>query len=128
MNAVTVGSTDIRLKRIYDRALPDDGFRVLVDRLWPRGMTRGQARIDLWTTELAPSTDLRRWFNHETQKWGAFEERYRQELSEHRAGLQDLARQIRNYGTATLLFGATDTEHNQAVVLKKVLEEILAEG
>ena len=128
MNAVTVGLAGIRLKRVYDRALPEDGFRILVDRLWPRGMTRGQARIDLWTTEFAPSNELRRWFNHEAQKWEGFEQRYREELSEHRSGLRDLARQIRNYGTVTLLFGARDTEHNQAVVLKKVLEEIIAES
>ena len=112
----------IQVKRVYDPPQPDDGLRVLVERLWPRGMTREMARLDLWLKEIAPNTGLRKWFAHDPAKWGAFQERYEQELGEKPDLVSSLARKSR--GTAiTLLFSAHDIQHNSAVVLKRVLEK-----
>jgi uncharacterized protein YeaO (DUF488 family) len=111
---------EIRLKRIYEPAAETDGFRVLVDRIWPRGVSKAEAAVDLWMKDVAPSTALRKWFGHEPDRWSVFRQRYRAELK-HRASdlaaLQDRARR----GRLTLLFGAKDVERNQAVVLKEVL-------
>lgn len=110
----------IKLKRVYDEPSADDGFRVLVDRLWPRGITKGQAAIDLWLKEIAPSTELRRWFGHDHAKWPAFRERYLAELRSKR-NLLDLLRQKAADGTLTLVYAARDRQHNAAVVLKNLL-------
>ena len=110
----------VQLKRAYDPPLPRDGMRVLVDRLWPRGVRKAKAHIDLWLKDIAPSTALRQWFGHDPARWSEFRRRYRAELKrqpEALAQLRKLARQRR----ITLVFGAHDERRNQAVVLKEVL-------
>ncbi len=117
----------LRVRRVYEPPEPQDGFRVLVDRLWPRGLSREAARVDLWARELAPSDRLRRWFGHDPLKWEEFRRRYREELSGGPA--QELVQQLEERarrGTVTLLFGARDVQHNNAVVLAEVLQERLA--
>ena len=111
---------DIRLKRAYEPAAPADGYRVLIDRLWPRGVSRQQARLDGWEKELAPSTDLRQWFGHEPGRFEEFRRRYVEELRGERRGIAALRRRARE-GTLTLVYSAHDTEHNDAVVLAEVL-------
>ena len=112
----------IRIKRVYESPSPDDGRRVLVDRLWPRGLSKERARLDGWLREVAPSTELRRWFGHDPSRWDEFQRRYEQELAapERREALAALARFARE-DTLTLLYGARDTEHNEAQVLARVL-------
>lgn len=110
----------VRIKRIYDEPAAEDGQRILVDRLWPRGISKDKARIDEWLKEIAPSDELRKWFGHDPARWEEFRERYRQELeakAELVAGLRKLAAE----GTVTLLFAAKDEEHNNAVELKEML-------
>lgn len=119
-------SASIRIRRVYDPPRADDGMRILVDRLWPRGLRKADARVDLWMRELAPSTELRRWFAHDPARWTAFRARYRDELAGHPEVLAVLVDHCRQ-SAVTLLFGARDTEHNQAVVLREVLTEELAE-
>jgi uncharacterized protein YeaO (DUF488 family) len=111
----------IKLKRAYEKPSRDDGFRVLVERLWPRGVRKEEARLDLWLKDVAPSTPLRQWFGHDPAKWPEFQRRYRAELQDHRDRLALLRRKARE-GTVTLVYGSRDTEHNAAVALKKVLE------
>jgi uncharacterized protein YeaO (DUF488 family) len=111
---------DIRLKRAYDAAAPTDGWRVLIDRLWPRGVSRARAQLDAWEKELAPSTELRQWFGHDPQRFEQFRRRYIEELRDHRPQLEALRRRARN-GTITLVYSAHDSEHNDAVVLAEVL-------
>jgi uncharacterized protein YeaO (DUF488 family) len=111
---------EIRLKRAYDDPAEDDGYRVLIDRLWPRGVSREQARLDEWAKELAPSAELRRWFGHEPARFAEFRARYEAELGEQEAKLDELRGRARQ-GTLTLVYGARDTEHNDAVVLADVL-------
>ncbi|GJL84031.1 MAG: hypothetical protein DHS20C01_36650 [marine bacterium B5-7] len=113
----------ISIKRIYEIASKDDGYRVLVDRMWPRGVSRNDAAIDQWVKEIAPSTELRKWFNHDPEKWDEFQKRYRIELKDHSEALIGL-KKICGDGSMTLLYAAKDTEHNQAVVLKQVLETL----
>ncbi len=113
---------DIRLKRAYDPALPDDGPRVLVDRVWPRGVTKEHLHIEAWLRELGPSTALRKWFGHDPRKWEEFRRRYRHELAQKGALLDELARYARE-GKLTLVYSARDTERNQAVVIKETLEQ-----
>lgn len=120
MNARTT-PREIAVKRIYDPADDDDGFRVLVDRVWPRGVSKERAAVDLWARELAPSTDLRKWFGHEPARWPGFRERYRRELQEREADLRALVAQC-GARRLTLLFSARDVERNQAVVLAEWLE------
>lgn len=113
---------DIRLKRAYDEAAPDDGFRALIDGLWPRGVSREQAAIDAWLKELAPSPGLRRWFGHDPAHWRRFRSRYRSQLrSQARSrALEQLAERARQ-GPLTLIYAARDTEHNNAVVVAELL-------
>jgi uncharacterized protein YeaO (DUF488 family) len=112
---------DIRIKRIYDPPARSDGFRVLVDRVWPRGVSKDSAELDLWMKEVAPSTELRKWFGHDPARWDTFRTRYRAELRDHAEELRTL-RSHAAQGSVTLLFGAKDVEHNQAVVLREVLK------
>ncbi len=114
----------VGLKRAYDEAGPGDGYRVLVDRLWPRGVKRENLRLDAWLKDLAPSPELRRWFGHDPARWEEFRRRYREELSspERRRMLAELAERLRR-GPVTLVYGARDEKHNGAVVLREVLEE-----
>ena len=104
---------------------PADGRRILVDRLWPRGVTRDSAKIDEWLKELAPSTELRKWFGHEPDKWVDFKERYRKELGDQAGLLEKIAGEARQ-GTVTLVYGAKDREHNNAIVLKELLYKRIA--
>jgi uncharacterized protein YeaO (DUF488 family) len=111
----------IRLKRAYDEPSAQDGERVLVERLWPRGLTKGRAALDLWLKDAAPSPELRKWFGHDPAKWERFEQRYWKEL---RAGAEavDVLRRKAKRGTVTLVYAARDVEHNGAVALKEFLE------
>ena len=111
----------LQLKRVYEPPADDDGLRVLVDRLWPRGLKKTNAVVDLWLKEIAPSADLRRWFDHDPKKWSEFRRRYRAELEERGEEFETLRKQGGN-GQVTLLYGARDEEHNQAVVLKEFIE------
>ena len=111
----------IRLKRIYDKPSPDDGYRVLVERLWPRGMTKERAAIDLWDKEIAPSPELRAWFQHDLAKWKEFQQRYRAELEQKKDLVQSL-RKKSTEGTVTFLYAAHDIEHNSAAVLKAFVD------
>lgn len=111
---------DVRLKRAYEPAVAADGYRVLIDRLWPRGVSRRDARLDEWARELAPSAELRQWFAHDPARFEEFRRRYAEELAAHAPKLGELRRRARE-GTLTLVYGARDTEHNDAVVLAEVL-------
>jgi uncharacterized protein YeaO (DUF488 family) len=111
---------DVRLKRAYDAAAPTDGYRVLIDRLWPRGVSRERARLDAWEKDVAPSTELRRWFGHDPQRFEEFRHRYIEELRDHTSQLEALRSRARE-GTLTLVYSAHDSEHNDAVVLAEVL-------
>jgi len=110
----------IKTKRIYEEHSDADGYRVLVDRLWPRGIKKENAHIDLWLKEVAPSNELRKWFAHDPEKWKQFQAKYKAELKDSPA-LVELKSAIRANKTLTLLYGAKDEEHNQAVALKEFL-------
>lgn len=112
----------VRLKRAYERATPNDGTRVLVDRLWPRGLHKEHLAVDFWLKDLAPSDALRRWYGHKPCRWASFAERYRTELAQ-REDLLDLLDELRCRNDLTLLYGARDVARNNAVVLREVLEE-----
>jgi uncharacterized protein YeaO (DUF488 family) len=111
----------IQLKRVYEKPSRKDGFRILVDRLWPRGLTKERAAVKLWLKEVAPSTELRKWFGHDTAKWEQFQARYRKELRDKKEALKLLKQKCKEH-TVTLVYGARDEEHNEALILKKVLE------
>jgi uncharacterized protein YeaO (DUF488 family) len=111
---------DVRLKRAYEPVSAEDGYRLLVDRLWPRGVSKEQAKLDEWDQELAPSGELREWFGHESGRFPEFRQRYIDELRTNRARLRELRRRARA-GTLTLVYSAHDSEHNDAVVLAEVL-------
>jgi uncharacterized protein YeaO (DUF488 family) len=115
-----VNETHIHLKRAYDPPSLSDGVRILVDRLWPRGVRKADAAIDRWLKEIAPSTQLRRWFAHDPSRWNEFRRRYLAELSHHRDQLDEL-RTIARRGRLTLIYAARDQVHNEAVVLRDVL-------
>ena len=106
---------EVRIKRVYERPGKGDGKRILVDRLWPRGLTKEKAGIDLWLKEVAPSTALRKWFGHDPEKWTEFKKRYRLELKNNKGGVDILKEQAKT-GIVTLVYGARDKEHNEAVV------------
>jgi uncharacterized protein YeaO (DUF488 family) len=117
---------EVRVRRVYDQARPGEGRRVLVDGLWPRGVSRERLRADLWLRELAPSPGLRRWFGHDPERWPEFRRRYREELaSPERGGALDELRSLARAGTVTLVYGARDGERNNAVVLREVVQELL---
>jgi len=111
----------IKIKRVYEPASDSDGYRVLVDRVWPRGIRR--EAVDHWMKDIAPSADLRKWFGHAPERWPSFRDRYRKELSLKSDLLEELRHLERAHGTLTLVYGARDTERNQAVVLKGVLAD-----
>jgi len=112
----------IRLKRAYAPVAPEDGQRFLVDRVWPRGLRKADLELTDWLKEAGPSTELRKWFGHDPVRWQAFQYLYHQEL-EQRPGLLDRLLRAAGQGDVTLVYGAHDEQHNQAVVLKQVLEE-----
>lgn len=110
----------VHIKRVYEPYAESDGYRVLVDRLWPRGIAKDRAHIDLWLKEVAPSTELRQWFHHEEGKWPEFEARYRHELKGS-AALTELVELAQKHKNLTLLYSAKDEKNNQAVVLKEFI-------
>ena len=111
---------NVRIKRVYEEPHIEDGTRILVDRLWPRGLTKEKARIDLWLKDVAPSTELRKWFAHDPGKWAEFQSRYQEELKRNKEQLS-LLRQEAAKGTITLVYGAKDKQHNEAVILQRLL-------
>jgi uncharacterized protein YeaO (DUF488 family) len=113
----------IQTKRVYDKAAKTDGFRVLVDRLWPRGLTKERAHVDLWMKEIAPSDGLRKWFHHEEGNWKEFEKRYEAELGKKKELLNELNGLVKEHGKVTLLFGSKNEKQNQAVVLTEMLKK-----
>ncbi len=112
----------IRVKRVYEAAEPGDGLRILVERLWPRGMKKENAKLDDWLKEVAPSTDLRKWFSHDPAKWPEFQRRYRVELDSHPEAWGPLLATAKK-SDVTLLFSSHDAEHNNVVALKRYLED-----
>jgi len=108
---------NIQLKRIYEAGSKEDGYRILVDRLWPRGFTKEKAALDLWLKEIAPSNELRKWFGHDPDKWKEFQKKYRQELKQNKEAVEILKDYIQK-GNVTLLYAAKDEEHNEAQVIK----------
>jgi uncharacterized protein YeaO (DUF488 family) len=113
---------DIKIKRAYEAPDKDDGVRILVDRLWPRGLTREKASVDLWLKDIAPSTELRKWFDHDPEKWKSFRGRYETEIR-HNDDLIKVLKDKAREGTVTLIYGARDQKHNEALVLKQFLEK-----
>jgi uncharacterized protein YeaO (DUF488 family) len=111
----------VRIKRVYAEAGSDDGCRILVDRLWPRGLTKARAKVDLWLRAIAPSTELRKWFNHDPAKWGEFQKRYRLEIQRNADQLELLLHEAKK-GPVTLLYGAKDELRNEAIVLQQLLK------
>ena len=114
---------NVKVKRVYERPAKDDGSRILVDRLWPRGLSKEKADVDLWLKDIAPSTELRKWFGHDPEKWKSFRGRYETELK----GKDELVEMLKakaGKGTITLLYAARDEKHNEALVLKKVVERM----
>jgi len=116
----TVPASHLRLKRAYEPAEAADGRRILVDRLWPRGLSKDKAALDDWLKDIAPSTELRRWFGHDPERWTEFQRRYRSELKQHGDALDEL-RSLASEHTVTLVYAAHDEDHNDAVVLRQVL-------
>lgn len=110
-----------KIKRVYEKSDKKDGIRILVDRLWPRGLTKEKAGIDLWVKEVAPSTGLRKWFNHDPDKWKEFQKRYRQELKNNKELIAILKEQAKKR-VVTFVYGAKDERHNEAIVLKEWLD------
>ena len=111
---------EVKVKRIYEAPDPSDGTRVLVDRLWARGLTKEKAALDLWLKDIAPSTELRKWFSHDPTKWEEFQKRYRAELEKNGEAVARLRDEMAK-GPVTLLYGARDQEHNEALVLRDFL-------
>ncbi len=114
---------NIKLKRVYEPYDEQDGKRILVDRLWPRGLTKEKAKIDLWLKDIAPSTELRKWFGHDPAKWPEFQQRYRKELDANLVSVSLLRKELIDSQGTTIVYGAKDQVHNDAVVLKAYLEQ-----
>lgn len=112
----------LKTKRIYDEPGKDDGFRVLVDRLWPRGVSKEKAHLDLWLKEIAPSDALRRWFGHDPKRWTGFFEKYQKELARKAELVRQIEQLEQDHGSVTLLYSAQDALHNQAVALRQFLQ------
>ncbi len=111
----------IRMKRAYDKPAKNDGYRILVDRMWPRGIKKEDANIDLWLKEIAPSSNLRKWFKHDPDKWPEFKSRYFKELEQKTEEVEELRKRAEEK-TVTLIFSAKDPEYNNAVALKEYIE------
>ena len=112
----------IRLKRVYEEAARNDGFRILVERLWPRGVSKEKANIRLWAKEIAPSAELRKWYGHNLARWEEFKKRYRRELKGKQESLEEIRSRAREW-TVTFVYAARDEEHNSAIALKDYLEK-----
>jgi uncharacterized protein YeaO (DUF488 family) len=117
-----VAAHNVRLKRAYEPPAPDDGARILIDRLWPRGVSKAGAAVDQWLKDIAPSTELRKWFGHDPAKWQEFRRRYAEEIR-RQPDLLDQLRSLARKGTLTLVYSAHDEAHNDAVVLRELLLE-----
>ncbi len=117
----------IELKRIYEKPSPDDGYRILIDRLWPRGVSGENARIDEWLKEIAPGDELRKWFHHDPNKWNEFKERYGKDLEEHPDIVERICR-MANRQRITLVYAAKDKNFNNAVALREYLEKRMKSG
>lgn len=113
----------IKSKRIYEEPTPGDGVRILVDRLWPRGVSKDRAKLDLWLKEIAPSTELREWFGHDPKKWIEFQKKYEIELTNNEEPVAELKKIVRQNKAVTLLYAAKDEEHNEAVVITNLLSK-----
>jgi len=111
----------VTIKRIYEPKNPQDGCRVLVDRLWPRGVSKEKAALDLWMKNIGPSTELRQWFGHDPNKWAEFQKKYRAELKNKGDMLDELRNLDKKHNQLTLLYGARDQEHNEAVIIAELL-------
>lgn len=111
----------LQVKRVYEKAEATDGFRILVDRLWPRGVSKEKAHVRLWLKDIGPSNELRKWFGHKDTRWEEFKSKYKKELHEKKELLDQIREAEKKYTTVTLVFGAKNTEHNQAVILKEIL-------
>lgn len=118
----SVASENVKLKRAYDPPAAGDGTRVLIDRLWPRGLSKEKAALDQWMKDIAPSTELRKWFNHDPARWDEFRRRYAAEVHRHPDLLEHL-RSLARKGTLTLVYSAHDEEHNDAVELRELIVE-----
>lgn len=112
----------IKIKRAYEAEAKSDGFRVLVDRLWPRGIKKEELHIDTWLKEIAPSTGLRKWFDHDPKKWQIFKQKYNAELK-HSPAAKDIAELVKKHKSVTLVYSAKDEQHNNAIVIKEFLEK-----
>jgi len=112
----------IQIKRVYEKPSKTDGYRVLVDRLWPRGISKEKAHLDLWLKEIAPSTELRKWFGHDPEKWKTFQKRYKAEIAVNKLSFEELKEIIKKNDTVTLLYAARDEKHNEAVVIRDLFE------
>ena len=110
------------IKRVYEQPEKTDGFRILIDRLWPRGLSKEKAKVDLWLKEIAPSTELRKWFNHEPEKWKAFKKNYKEEIKKNPEPLVLLCAKMKE-GKITLVYGAKEERYNDAVVLQEMLSK-----
>ncbi len=119
---------DVRIKRVYEPAQRDDGFRVLVDRVWPRGVSKDEAHIDLWAKDIAPSPELRKWFGHDPERWTEFRKRYEAQLNDAdaEAQIQMIMNAAKHFDAITLVYGAKDEKHNQAVVLQRVFQRAMS--
>jgi uncharacterized protein YeaO (DUF488 family) len=113
----------LKIKRVYDHPSAEDGMRILVDRLWPRGLTKEKAAVDLWLKDIAPSTELRKWFAHDPAKWEEFRKRYLAELKANKEAVTALKQQLKK-GNVTLVYGARDQEHNEAEVLLESIKHL----
>lgn len=114
----------LKIKRIYDAPSADDGYRILVDRLWPRGVSKERTKIDLWAKEITPTDRLRKWYSHDSKKWSEFQKMYKKELKDRLDALDKIKQIEKKEKTVTLLYAAKDTKHTHALVLQKVLEKI----
>lgn len=110
----------LKIKRVYEKLEKEDGFRILVDRLWPRGLTKEKAKIDLWLKDIAPTDELRKWFGHDPAKWSEFKKRYYLELRDKKDGIEIIKEKMRK-GAVTLVYGAKDKKHNNALALKEYI-------
>jgi uncharacterized protein YeaO (DUF488 family) len=113
---------EVRVERVYDDPHPGDGYRVLIDHVWPRGISKERAQLDEWARELAPSDELRKWFDHVPERFSEFRSRYRDELAAHRERVEELRRRAQS-GPLTIVYAARDTEHNNAVVLAELIRD-----
>ena len=114
----------IKIKRAYEKPSKDDGYRILVDRLWPRGISKSKARIDLWLKEISPSNELRKWFSHDLEKWYEFKKRYHAELKNQKELLQKIKEIEREHAIITLVYAAKDDRHNNAIFLADELKKM----